>query len=236
LSIASILATLAGCASAPKAPETLVLWAWERPEDLRFLRPGGAQVGVLAATIRLNGDRADTHPRSVPLQVTPGVSVIAVVRIEVGEGAILDARQRERTAGWIREIAKRPQYAGLQIDFDAPASARRFYGDLLQDLRPDFERLTITALASWCFEEDSWVAALPVDEVAPMLFRMGPGGRGLLTQLEDDRGFPERRCQAAIGIATDEPLRWRPEARRVYVFDPQPWTEQSYQAVVERLR
>jgi hypothetical protein len=143
--------------------QTVVLWAWERPEDLRFLRPGDAEVAVLAATIRLNGDRADAHPRSVPLRVAPEIPVTAVIRIEMGNRAALDSRQRERTAGWIREIARRPQYAGLQIDFDAPASARSFYRDLLQDLRPDFERLGVTALASWCFEKDSWVRNLPVD-------------------------------------------------------------------------
>lgn len=227
---------LAGCAPAPKAPDTIVLWAWERPEDLRFLKPGQAEVGVLAATIRLNGDRADTHPRSVPMKITPGVPVTAVVRIEMGERAILDIRQRNRTAGWIREIAKRPQYTGLQIDFDAPVSARRFYLDLLQDLRPDFERLTVTALASWCFDERSWLGEAPVDEVAPMLFRMGPGGQGLLARLERLGGFPETFCTDAVGISTDEPLRWRPEARRVYVFTPQPWTEPAYRAIVERLR
>jgi hypothetical protein len=227
---------LAGCASAPKPPDTIVLWAWERPEDLRFLKPREAEVGVLAATIRLNGDRADTHPRSVPLKVTPGVPVTAVVRIEMGAGAVLDVRQRERTAGWIREIAKRPQYVGLQIDFDAPVSARPFYLGLLQDLRPDFERLTITALASWCFDEESWLREAPVDEVAPMLFRMGPGGQGLLARLERRGGFTETFCTGAVGIATDEPLRWRPEAHRVYVFAPQPWTEPAYRAIVERLR
>ena len=213
-----------------------MLWAWERPEDLRFLKAGEAEAAVLAATIRLRGDRADAHPRSVPLLVEPGVPVTAVVRIEMEAGAALDARQRERALGWIREVAKRPQYAGLQIDFDAPASALGFYRELLQDLRPDFERLTVTALASWCFEEDSWLGGLQVDEVAPMLFRMGPGGGALLERLDREKGFPEPACREAVGISTDEPLRWRPEARRLYAFHPEAWTEQAYSQLVERLR
>ena len=231
-----ILATLASCEPASAPPDTLILWAWERPEDLRFLEPDEAEVAVLAATIRLRVNQADAHARSVPLHVQPGVRVSAVVRLEIGEDATLDARQLARTAGWIREIAKRPQYSGLQIDFDAPKSARDFYRELLAELRPDFDRLTMTALASWCFESGSWLGDLPVDEIAPMLFRMGPGGEAYLAQLEREKSFSEPRCGAAIGIATDEPLRWRPGASRLYVFHPKPWSEQDYRAVVERWR
>jgi hypothetical protein len=230
-----ILATQYACNSRPAPPETVVLWAWERPEDLRFLEPGEAEIAVLAATIRLRGDRADTHPRSVPMQVQPGVPVTAVVRIEMGEDAALDERQRARTSGWIREIAKRPQYVGLQIDFDAPESARPFYSALLEELRGDFDRLTMTALASWCLETDSWVRNLPVDEVTPMLFRMGPGGAAMLARLEREGRFPEHACRGSIGIATDEPLRWRPGASRLYAFHPRAWTEQAYRALLEQL-
>ncbi|MEZ5361289.1 MAG: hypothetical protein R2748_02830 [Bryobacterales bacterium] len=117
-------AALAACSARDKEPEAIVLWAWERPEDLRFLKADSASVAVLAATILLNHDRAYARPRRAPLQVRPGTPVTAVVRIEMGEAPALDERQRVRTAGWIREIAQLPQYAGLQIDFDAPLSAR----------------------------------------------------------------------------------------------------------------
>ena len=213
-----------------------MLWAWERPEDLRFLEPDEAEVAVLAATIRLRAEHADAHPRRVPLQVNPGARVTAVVRIEMGENPALSPRQRARTVEWIREIAARPQYVGLQIDFDAPVSARAFYRELLEDLRPGFERLTMTALASWCFEEDSWLRDLPVDEVTPMLFRMGPGGGVYLRRLEREGAFPEPGCRASVGIATDEPLRWRPGAARLYAFHPEAWREPDYRALLESLR
>ncbi|MCB1019891.1 MAG: hypothetical protein KDC27_08185 [Acidobacteria bacterium] len=231
-----ILAALAACSDLGRAPDTIVLWAWERPEDLRFLEPGNAAVAVLAATIELNGDRADARPRSAPLQVRPGIPVTAVVRIEMGDAPALDARQQARAAGWIREIARRPQYAGLQIDFDAPLSARPFYRALLEELRPDFDRLAITALASWCLEERSWLGALPIDEATPMLFRMGPDGERLLARLEREGSFPEPRCRSSVGISIDEPLRWRPGALRLYVFSPRAWTEPDYRAIVEQLR
>jgi hypothetical protein len=35
-----------------RTPLTLVLWAWDRAEDLRFLKPGQAEVAGLMATIQ----------------------------------------------------------------------------------------------------------------------------------------------------------------------------------------
>ena len=34
-----------------------VLWAWERPEDLRFINPQNIAVAFLAGTIRIRGER-----------------------------------------------------------------------------------------------------------------------------------------------------------------------------------
>jgi hypothetical protein len=85
----------------------LYLWAWERPEDLRFL--SDKKVGVaflakslslaqpLAATFRdsnvppdssfFNSIRVNDRPRLQPLHVTPGTPLMAVVRIESVRGA-----------------------------------------------------------------------------------------------------------------------------------------------------
>lgn len=225
---------LTACGSPP--PPEVVLWAWERPEDLRFLAPGEAEVAVLAGTLRLSGDRVDAHPRSVPLHVEDGVPVTAVVRIEAQPGATLDQAQLELAADWVFELADRPAFAGLQLDFDARASERGFYQRLLTAVRPRFAKLSITALASWCFESGDWLASLPVDEITPMLFRMGPGGDGYLDQLERDGGFPNRLCGSSVGVSTDEPLRWRPRAPRLYVFHPRPWTSADWRALKSSLR
>ena len=41
----------------------LVLWAWERPEDLRFINPQTTAVGFLVDTIDLRGDTVTASPR-----------------------------------------------------------------------------------------------------------------------------------------------------------------------------
>ena len=170
------------------------------------------------------------------MKVQPETLVGAVVRIEARRDATLDAEQRRVTADWITELADRPAFTGLQIDFDAAESQREFYRLLLEDLRPRFPRLGVTALASWCFESGGWLASLPVDAITPMLFRMGPGAGPYLAQLEHEGEFPNPLCRASVGVSTDEPLRWRPRAQKLYVFHPRPWTAADWHAFASSLR
>lgn len=46
-----------------RVPPTLILWAWDRAEDLRFLKPAEAEVAGLMATIRLQDNEAYTSRR-----------------------------------------------------------------------------------------------------------------------------------------------------------------------------
>src|SRR5690349_23173068 len=56
----------------------LILWAWERPEALRFINPQEVGVAYLAATITISGDRVSIRPRLQPLALAPGTRRIAV--------------------------------------------------------------------------------------------------------------------------------------------------------------
>jgi hypothetical protein len=84
--------------------------------------------------------------------------------------------------------------------------------------------LTITALESWC-EDIHWIQALPVADATPMLFRMGPRER-------IPSRFPARICRSSVGVSTDELPARVPGAQRVYFFNPGPWTQAGYQAVL----
>jgi hypothetical protein len=74
----------------------VVFWAWERPEDLRFLDPQKTGVAFLAKTIYLQpasqilpenpAGRVVVRPRLQPLRIAPGSALIAVVRIETSFG------------------------------------------------------------------------------------------------------------------------------------------------------
>ena len=196
----------------------LVLWAWERPVDLRALSPD-IGVAFLAQTVTATARAHIALARRQPLLVSPLTPLIAVTRIEIpgGEGSA----PVDEIARAIASTAGLPRVAAVQIDFDATLSQRSMYRRLLHAVRRDLPPampLSITALASWCMQ-DNWLDDLPIDEAVPMLFRMGPA--------EDTGPRPRLRapaCDGAVGTSLDEPLRASVARRRVYVFNAQPWT------------
>src|SRR5258708_23242410 len=59
----------------------LILWAWESPQDLRFVKPGSAGIAFLARTVWLDEKRVRSRPRLQPLSYTPGTDLIAGVSL-----------------------------------------------------------------------------------------------------------------------------------------------------------
>jgi hypothetical protein len=218
----------------------VVLWAWERPTDLRFINPKETGVAFLALTIRLQKVEVEVRPRLQPLNLPEAASVMAVARVETDamRKPGLSATQREKLAGAIADMAKLPNVSHIQIDFDATKSERAFYRDLIFDVRarvPQTVSLSITALASWCTYDD-WLSDLPIDEAVPMLFRMAADGKQIARRLEAGDDFLAPPCRHSYGISTDEPRSGLSTARRLYVFNPDPWTEDSVRAILESKR
>src|SRR5580692_4407866 len=85
--LALVASTVLLCSVAPHTQRVtapgLILWAWERPEDLRFIDPATTGVAYLAATATIRSDGAvHFRFRQQPLATPPGAIRIAVVRIE----------------------------------------------------------------------------------------------------------------------------------------------------------
>src|SRR3984893_13001464 len=78
----------------------VMLWAWERPTDLRFINPKETGVAFLARTIRLRSGEVSIRPRLQPLNLPEGTMVVAVARVETDKPD-LSAQQREKLAGAI---------------------------------------------------------------------------------------------------------------------------------------
>lgn len=205
----------------------LMLWAWERPEDLRFLDPHHTGVAFLAGTavIASNGSVV-FRLRTQSLALSPGTAVMPVVRIE-SPAMHAPAAMLPLLAG-LRDVAKMPGVRGLQIDFDARRSERGLYRALLAATSQQ-TATGITALASWC-SGDRWLEREPLAEVVPMFFRMGRG---------ESREMPMRSavCLGSMGLSIDE--AWpsmRPAAvQRIYLFSPKAWTPEAYFAARRRL-
>ena len=215
----------------------VILWAWERPTDLRFIIPHDVGVAFLARTIRLRANEVTVRPRLQPLNLPDGTSVIAVARVEsdVMSKSHLSDQRRDGLASAIVEMAKLPNVSHIQIDFDATKSERVFYRDVIVEVRrrlPESVGLSITALVSWCAHDD-WISALPVDEAVPMLFRMGVEEKQFSNRLESGEDFNAAPCRQSYGISTDEPRANLNLARRLYVFSSDPWTETSVRSILE---
>ncbi len=209
----------------------VILWAWERPEDLRFIETRETGVAYLARTLYLRGDRVVVRPRLQPLRVPPETFLIAVARVESDrrDAPALTPSQRAKVVAAIAGMSHTGDVAAVQIDFDATLSERDFYRDLLTDVRaqlPATTPLSITALASWCMSDD-WLSGLPIDEAVPMLFRMGVERRQILIHLDAGGGFGSSLCQTSAGLSVDEPLATIPAAARTYYFNPRSWTPAS---------
>jgi len=223
-------------AAAVGAPHPVV-WAWERPEDLRFLPPG-AEVAVQTGFVVLRGDQVVARGRRFPLRMngTPSTALVHV-QIDHRQPLAWTAAQKATAAGAVLAFGRVAGARRLQLDFEVRASERQVLLDLLAEVRrglPPGMTLSMTALASWC-ETERWIDAAPVDEIAPMLFRMGPGGGALKARLEAGGDFADPRCRAALAISADTPLKRAPADRRIYLFSPRSWTPHDYQVVLQEI-
>jgi hypothetical protein len=208
------------------AAPRLFLWAWERPEDLRFIDSSSTGVAYLAATASIQSDGSVRFRfRQQPLLAPPSAVRIAVVRIEAPARYVFP--EVRRISDGLLAVLNQRDVRGLQVDFDARLSKRRFYKALLEDLRARTSLpIGITALASWC-EDDRWIDPAIVSEAVPMFFRMGP-------RESKDRTIRAGTCKGAAGVSTDE--EWPATLNgRVYVFNPHSWTAADYAAVRKRL-
>ena len=213
---------LAGC-GADSDPD-LVLWAWERPEDLRFAPD--AEIAVQTGFVELSGDRLLARGRRFPLLAArPPSTVVVHVQIDHARPLAWTPSLRRRLAGAVLHYATTAPAPRVQLDFEVRASERPILLETLRDLRrslPKTTRLSMTALASWCMYED-WLSQAPVDEVVPMLFRMGRGGDAIVKALAAGGDFRHPRCRTALAVSTDSPIRRAPPGRRVYLFNPRSW-------------
>jgi len=217
----AILVTLASCRVEPRR---VIPWAWERREDLRFLR---GEVAYLARTITLRGAATDVYPRMQPLLIDKSVRAIPVIRIETNHPSLDDA-QRAATVAAIASLRSDT----VQIDFDATLSERPFYRALIIDLHRTIPHITITALASWC-SDDRWMGDLPIDDAIPMLFHMGSDDHLIRARLERGEDFGEPVCRASAGISLDEKPPRIPDRRRIYVFSAHRWSTRDWRVASE---
>ncbi|MEO7178319.1 MAG: hypothetical protein ABIW83_05705 [Allosphingosinicella sp.] len=231
LLILAALLLAGSCRPAPRTPSPLILWAWERPEDLRFAG-ASAQIAVQTGFVELAGNGLQARGRRFPLKAAAAPST-ALVHVQIDHRRPLEWTPplRARTSAAILHYAAAIPARRVQLDFEVRASERAVLLDILADLRlglPQGTSLSMTALASWC-DTEGWLERVPVDEIVPMLFRMTTGGEALRKRLAAGGDFRNPRCRAALGVASDSPIARAPPGRRVYLFNPRSWTAAEFE-------
>lgn len=239
LLLSLLLASLAACQEARQEHAALaampndILWAWERPEDLRWLPP---EVGVayVASSVSLTGDQVDVLPRSNPLKVRPETKLIPVVHVDASwrNPPMLSTQQRDTI---VRQVLLTAQTTGatvVQLDFEVRHSQQPFLFSVVSEIRkklPADRALSITALASWC-AGDYWLDAMPADEIVPMTFRMARDDGAVRKIIAEQGELPGKRCRAAAGFATDELMPQLLTGRRYY-FSPVSWKQETWERI-----
>lgn len=214
------------------SPANLVVWAWERPEDLRFL-PRDVEVAVQTGFVKIAGAGFVARGRRFPLRVNASPTT-AVVHVQIDDRTPLrwTPLLRRRVAAAVLHFARTVPTRRVQIDFEVRRSQRAILTDLIGDVRRALPRdveLSMTALASWCQED--WLHTLPVDEVVPMLFRMGNGDRSIRAAITQGGDWHDAACRHALAVAVDTPIADGPAGRRIYLFDSRSWTKADFDLV-----
>ncbi len=224
-----IAGVVSSCGTNTKVPHSpiIMLWAWERNEDLRFIDTDHIGVAYLAQTLNITDEKVILIPRRQPLRINPETFLIAVTRIETNRPPTeFSDSQIDETARLISNSSLRKNIRGIQIDFDAKVSERTFYKRLLKRVREKLspnKTLSITALASFCIG-DRWLENLPIDEAVPMIFDMGIDRRRIDSYLKSGRDFAEPLCRTSYGFAVYEPKDIKLEQnRRRYYFNSKSW-------------
>ena len=217
-------------AGALAALPATMLWAWERPEDLRWLPPE-AGVAYVAVTVELAGEGMRLRRRAYPLLVRPDTAVVPMVHVDASwrTPPVLGIAQRDLIVEQLLAAARGSASHVVQLDFEVRQSQRAFLRDVVREARrrlPPEVALSATALASWC-AGDYWLAGLAADEIVPMAFRMARDDAAIRRLLAERGAFTRPGCAGALGMASDEaPIKTH--AVRRYFFAPRSWDQDTW--------
>lgn len=226
--------------------DNLVLWTWDRFEDLRFIRSADYGVAYYAGTFHLTRDHAAFIPRQHKLLLPPTVTNIRpVFRIENDAQSSPGVEAADYVCKTISGYLSQRDQRSLQVDYDATVEDRAFYIALLNQLRhtlPSDSNISMTALASWCLD-DRWLNQANADEAVMMLFSMGSATNETLQAMHDRQPQIPKGMHFAIGLSVNElktaarvvQSKRMKNAEKFYLFSSLPWNEERLSSILKGL-
>lgn len=224
-------------------PLDLVLWVWERPENLYFMKKEKVTYAYLAGTITKTDTGLTLYFRQQPLRIPDDSTTVATIRIEdkAKETTFGDSDIQEISDFVVSACLKDRKNISCQIDFDAGQSQIDFYKKLILAVRsklPEGVKLSLTALLSWCIDNDPWFDNLPLDEIVPMFFRLGKDSNIYWQKISQEDLILNPLCQKSIGISTDEQLPGKKylKNKEIYIFNNDYWDKYNWGIIKARIK
>lgn len=221
----------------------IIVWVWERPENLYFLKEKNVTFAYLSGTVTKTNSNLEYYSRRQPLRIPDNRQTISVIRIEdkSDDHKLRDEYLIDISDYVVNLCLERKSNISCQIDFDATESQIDFYKKLVIQVReklPKKYKLSITALVSWCTSDKTWFDELPIDEVVPMFFRLGKEENIYWQNINEGKLRISNSCQKAIGIATDElmPNKIYLKNKPIYIFNNEYWTKTNWDIMKSRLQ
>ena len=207
------------------------LWEWQNQNNLDFVDAEKAGVAYLSQTLVVNRQSITLYPRRKRLKVNPATYLVAVTRIESWpRNSGFSSKQISQVARMIARTSRDRDIKGIQIDFDARPSERKFYKAVLTKLRAEIPRemtLSITVPVSACFG-DSWIKDLPIDEAVPMSFRVSDDEGKIGARLSRLKSITQPLCKKSIGYSFKGSFKVQFSRDRTnYYFASQPWRSED---------
>lgn len=217
----------------PHTRQTITIWSWDYPDDLRFIKKEDRiKVAYYAGTIYLRQGRCYFRPRSKALLISSQTEKYPAIRLESDGQPV----KYNDVAALIKDLLKQENAQRVQLDFDARASEIPFYQYLLQHLPSALGRDTtidITALTSW-YTNDGVLAKLPAAQKTAMCFSLGGQAKESLEALARLKQKP-----TSIGVSVYEhktnqylkTLGLTSQASSIYLYSAVPWQRETLQKV-----
>lgn len=232
-----ILVTIASFVYFKNKPPNIVIWVWERPENLYFMEDENVSFSYLAGTITKTDKGLIPYFRQQPLRIPNNSKTMAVVRIEhrVENKSFSESDRKIITKFIVESCTQLEKNGSCQIDFDATKSQLDFYKKLLTDVRlalPKKMKLSITSLLSWCTTKNAWFDNSPINEVVPMFFRLGTNSNEYWDKIKDNKLELNSACKKSIGISTDENLPKKYlKNKTIYIFNNEYWNYENWSKI-----
>lgn len=216
----------------------IYLYAWERPEDFSFLdKDSYTTIVFYAGDVVIKNNKAVFNLRRNQLIIPEGIKHFPLVRIDSFDSPDALVKNEAEIASFVINICG--LYKECQIDFEARTSEYNFYINLMNKVRAVLpnNKISATALASWC-SSPSFIDNLSADIAVPMFYRMGRDAFKIKSGEVGSWFLSNSKCSDTIALSVDEldfnPRRYM-RGKSVYLFNPDPWTRDSYKKTLSHL-